>query len=106
MTRCSKAEGETEGETEIIIFLRKEEASAVSSPPDEKMPWVKKRHDAMGEEMRSIYQNQTWTLSRLPPGKSAITTKWVYKVKQDADGNIIRHKARLVARGNEQKTWP
>ena len=35
MTRCSKAEGETE----IIVFLRKEEVSAVSSPPNEK-----KRH--------------------------------------------------------------
>ena len=35
VTHCSKAEGETE----MIVSLRKEEASAVSSPPDEK-----KRH--------------------------------------------------------------
>ena len=33
----------------------------------------------------------------------AITTKWVFAHKMDKDGNVVRYKARLVARGFNQK---
>jgi hypothetical protein len=39
----------------------------------------------------------------LPPGKKAITTKWVYKTKPSLNGAPPRLKARLVARGFEQR---
>lgn len=39
----------------------------------------------------------------LPPGKKAITTKWVYRVKQHADDSVAKLKARLVAKGFQQK---
>ena len=39
----------------------------------------------------------------LPPGKSAITSKWVYRLKRDATGHPAKYKARLVARGFLQK---
>lgn len=35
----------------------------------------------------------------LPAGHRAITLKWVYKLKKDEAGAVIKHKARLVARG-------
>ena len=38
----------------------------------------------------------------LPPGKKAIGSKWVYKLKYNSDGTVERHKARLVALGNRQ----
>ena len=38
----------------------------------------------------------------LPNGHSAIELKWVYKVKKDAKGNLVKHKARLVAKPNVQ----
>ena len=53
--------------------------------------------------MQSIYDNHTWDLVPLPPGRTPITTKWVYKVKRDHAGNIAKLKARLVARGFQQK---
>jgi hypothetical protein len=50
-----------------------------------------------------IHKNQTWQLVDLLPGKKPITIKWVYKVKIHANGTIKKFKARLVARGFQQR---
>ena len=54
---------------------------------------------AMVEELKSIADNKTWTLTEAPPGAKPIGLKWVFKIKRDADGNITRHKARWWRRG-------
>ncbi|VVT54861.1 uncharacterized protein SAPINGB_P004299 [Magnusiomyces paraingens] len=46
-------------------------------------------------EMSSLKRNGTWELVDLPPGRKAINSKWVFKVKRKADGSIERYKARL-----------
>ena len=53
----------------------------------------------MLEEMKAIEENETWQLVDPPPGCRPISLKWVYKVKRDELGAIVKHKARLVARG-------
>ncbi|CAI7872004.1 unnamed protein product [Closterium sp. NIES-54] len=58
---------------------------------------------AMESELKSIEENGTWELVELPEGCKAITSKWLFKIKSDADGNIERYKSRLVAKGNQQK---
>ena len=58
---------------------------------------------AMQKEMKSIYDNDVWDLVELPAGRKLVGSKWVFKVKRDADGNMERCKARLVARGFTQK---
>jgi hypothetical protein len=63
----------------------------------------KEWQQAMDDEMDSIHWNGTWVLTTLLPGKAAISTKWVFKQKQGADGSILKCKARLVARGFEQR---
>jgi Reverse transcriptase (RNA-dependent DNA polymerase) len=45
---------------------------------------------------------QTWQLTPLPHGRRALSCKWVFKRKLNADGTIERYKARLVIRGFEQ----
>ena len=35
----------------------------------------------------------------LPPGKSVVGCKWIYKIKTRSDGFIERYKARLVVKG-------
>ena len=57
---------------------------------------------AIQEEYESLMKNGTWELVELPPGKNLVTCKWVFKAKHDANGNIVRFKARLVARGFAQ----
>ncbi|CAA0840906.1 cysteine-rich RLK (RECEPTOR-like protein kinase) 8, partial [Striga hermonthica] len=58
---------------------------------------------AMLEEMKAIEENETWELVDPPPGCHPIGLKWVYKVKRDESGAIVKHKARLVARGFVQR---
>jgi hypothetical protein len=58
---------------------------------------------AMLEELASVEENGTWTLTDLPPGHSPIGLKWVFKTKRDAGGAVVRYKARLVAKGYVQR---
>jgi hypothetical protein len=53
----------------------------------------------MQSEMDAVETNRTWELADLPHGHRAITLKWVFKLKRDVVGAIIKRKARLVARG-------
>jgi hypothetical protein len=54
---------------------------------------------AMQSEMDAVETNRTWELADLPYGHRAITLKWMFKLKRDEAGAIVKHKARLVARG-------
>ncbi|CAI7797212.1 unnamed protein product [Closterium sp. NIES-54] len=58
---------------------------------------------AMESELKSIEENGTWELVELLEGRKAITSKWLFKIKSDADGKIERYKSRLVAKGYQQK---
>ncbi|CAI7891459.1 unnamed protein product [Closterium sp. NIES-54] len=58
---------------------------------------------AMESERKSIEENGTWELVELPEGRKAITSKWLFKIKSDADGKIERYKYRLVSKGYQQK---
>ncbi|CAI7757205.1 unnamed protein product [Closterium sp. NIES-53] len=57
----------------------------------------------MESELKSIEENGTWELVELLEGRKAITSKWLFKIKSDADGKIERYKSRLLAKGYEPK---
>jgi hypothetical protein len=54
-------------------------------------------------KMDAVEKNHTWELADLPHGHSAITLKWVFKLKRDEADAIVKHKARLVARDFAQR---
>ena len=58
---------------------------------------------AMKTEMSSLKDNDVWELVELPLGRKTVGSKWVFKMKTGADGNVERYKARLVAQGYTQK---
>jgi len=53
---------------------------------------------AMTVEYDSLIKNKTWTLVPLPLGKNLVGYKWIYKTKFTSDGQIEKHKSRLVAK--------
>ncbi|KAF1316242.1 Integrase catalytic core protein, partial [Globisporangium splendens] len=59
--------------------------------------------EACDSEFESLCKNETWELVPLPRGCKAISSKWVFKVKETVEGLIERYKARLVAKGFLQK---
>lgn len=65
----------------------------------EKQEWL----DAMQTEIDSLHSNGVWKLVELPESRKCVGSKWVFKVKTNADGSTERCKARLVAQGYSQK---
>lgn len=58
---------------------------------------------AMQDELESHRRNHTWELVPLPEGKKLVGSKWVFKLKRNEEGKIVKHKARVVAQGYTQK---
>ena len=57
----------------------------------------------MDDEIQSLKENGTWEEVDPPAGRRIVDSKWVYKIKQKADGSIERYKARVVAKGFSQQ---
>ena len=64
---------------------------------------AQKWKEAMKEEMKSLEENLTWSLVKLPKDRRTISNRWVFQIKRGPDGAVQRYKARLVCRGFSQK---
>ncbi|GJU82697.1 retrovirus-related pol polyprotein from transposon TNT 1-94 [Tanacetum coccineum] len=60
-----------------------------------KLSWI----DAMQEEIHEFERLQVWELVSCPDKVLLIKIKWIYKVKMDEFGGVLKNKARLVAQG-------
>jgi L-rhamnose mutarotase len=50
--------------------------------------WTK----VMDEEIKSMYDNKVWDVVPLPEGVKPIDCKWIFKIKNNLDGNVKRYK--------------
>jgi len=57
---------------------------------------------AIEEELTMLKNTSTWELVDPPSGANIIGSKWVFKAKKDAAGNVVHYKAHLVAQGFSQ----
>ncbi|GJR06187.1 retrovirus-related pol polyprotein from transposon TNT 1-94 [Tanacetum coccineum] len=58
---------------------------------------------SMQEELNEFERLKFWELVPHPDKVMVITLKWIYKVKIDGLGGILKNKARLVSRGYSQE---
>nr|GEW90982.1 Gag-Pol polyprotein [Tanacetum cinerariifolium] len=59
--------------------------------------------ESMQEELNEFERLEVWELIPRPNKVMMITLKWIYKVKLDELGGILKNKARLVAHGYRQE---
>ena len=57
----------------------------------------------MSEEVEYMDKNSVWSLVPRPPGARVMKSRWVYDEKTNDKGEVIRHRARLVAKGYDQR---
>ncbi|CAI7737490.1 unnamed protein product [Closterium sp. NIES-53] len=66
---------------------------------DDREAWLASRED----EFQSHMENETLTLTNLPPRRKALDCTWVLCVKTDAEGRLERRKTRLVIKGFQKR---
>jgi hypothetical protein len=57
---------------------------------------------AIEDELSLLKEAGTWKLVNTPEGANIVGSKWVFRAKKDANGKVVRYKARLVAQGFSQ----
>ena len=57
------------------------------------------RQEAINKELKSVKDTGTWQEVKVPEGASLVDSKWVFKTKLNERGEVIKYKARIVARG-------
>ncbi|OJT02422.1 Copia protein [Trametes pubescens] len=110
LTELSESEpSHDEDESANLVSLLLEHSFAVSGDEpqtyEEAMasPDANEWEAAMIQELESIASLDSFELTSLPPDRKPIGTRWVFLIKRDADGNVLRYKARLVAQGFTQQ---
>lgn len=53
----------------------------------------------MKRELKSIEKNKTWRLTELSAGQKVIGLKWVFKLKKDTIGEILKIRSDSLQKG-------
>nr|GFD12577.1 hypothetical protein [Tanacetum cinerariifolium] len=59
--------------------------------------------DAMQEEIHEFERLQVWELVSCPDNVLLIKIKWIYKIKTNEFGGVLKNKARLLTQGFRQE---
>lgn len=54
-------------------------------------------------ELDALQKNNTWTFVEPPTNTKLISSKWIFRIKRDPTGVVIKYKAHLVAKGYLQR---
>jgi hypothetical protein len=92
----------TTGETALKVRREVKEDIPKSYSPALRKEDSTQWQEAIREEFDSLVSHGTWELVELPRRRKAVGNKWVFVLKRDKAGNIVRYKAWLVANGYSQ----
>lgn len=59
---------------------------------EHKKEWI----EAIQDGMKSLHENHTFELVKLPKGKQALKNKWVYRVKPKEHASQPRYKEKVL----------
>lgn len=102
------------GESDWVVLVEEDEValaavmSGAAAMEPRTVAEARRREDwprweaAIHEELETLDGMGTWELVDAPEGANVVGSKWVFRAKRDAAGNIARYKARLVAQGFSQ----
>lgn len=79
----------------LLTDKREPECYAEVVESEHKGKWI----DAMQDKIKSLYENNTFKLVKLPKDKRVKKYKWVYTVKQEEHISQPQYKAKLVVKG-------
>lgn len=82
-------------ECEQLSFIQDAEEPISYSMPAKNGEWM----EAMKIDLDVIERNRNGYLVDLSPGRNPIRLKWVYKLKRDPKGNVLKYKVRLFTNG-------
>ena len=60
-------------------------------------------YQALKDEFRSLEKNKVWELTNFPTNRNLVGKKWLFALKRDGNGKIIKYKARYLSGGFNQK---
>jgi hypothetical protein len=85
---------------EFITMLTVDEEEPNNYSDATRSPYFSQWLKAMREELDSLLKNHTWDIvDSTPDGRKPLDGRWVYKLKRNADGVIVRYKARWCVKG-------
>nr|GEV62325.1 retrovirus-related Pol polyprotein from transposon TNT 1-94 [Tanacetum cinerariifolium] len=85
-----------------ILILEFSSGQSSSTDPIHTVVYPDHQIEVIQEELNEFEHLEVWELVPRPDKVMVITLKWIYKVKLDEVGGILKNKARLVARGYHQ----
>lgn len=65
-------------------------------------PDAKKWIEALDNEYKEQIRNHVWELVDRPPGVKVLKNKWVFVKKRNAQGEVVRYRARITVKGCQQ----
>nr|XP_016462446.1 PREDICTED: uncharacterized protein LOC107785615 [Nicotiana tabacum] len=97
-TSCRRSSRPSKPPTNNLSLLSSSEPSSFKEAASDPR-WI----EAMQLKLHALEDNNTWSVVDLPPGKTPISCRWVFRIKYKATGEVERFKARLVAKGYSQR---
>ncbi|SYW82245.1 uncharacterized protein UHO2_00730 [Ustilago hordei] len=105
MEQGSTAETQIDSEFFGLVATRPEQRKNLDPTIHEAMSGEDRKHweEAMRKELDGLEAMGTWEIANLPKGANTVDTRWVLKIKTDANLMPTKFKAWLVARGFTQR---